>query len=308
MEHPDAPLLRRLGPQARRRPRVRRRRAAPRPSPLRAGPGASGLRRTVSPLPEPDGRRRQPARDGLRPLSRGRRPDRLLGEADRRPQARRRRSAAPVRRLRAGGRRLGLRPEDGGPDARPPLPGAEGRRRRNPDDRGPGLLLARRPRPEAARRRRPPGAGARPVGAGNQHADAAARQEPLPDPRADPSAEGRRGAPRRHPRREVRQGGDPRGLSQRDLPRAARLRVGHRCRGGGAVLLRQARLAARPLRGRDARGAHLLARALLAVPQPREGSGTPRARPEGDARREEDRPCRLRRRPRGAARRAWRSP
>ncbi len=301
MEHPDAPLFRRLGPQARRRPRLRRRRAAPRPSPLRAGPCASGLRRTVSPLPEPDGRRRQPAGDGLRPLPRGRRPDRILGEADRRPQARRRRSAAPVRRLRAGGRRLGLRPEDGGPDARPPFPGAEGRRRRNPDDRGPGLLLARRPRPEAARRSRPPGTGARPVGAGNEHADAAARQEPLPDSRAHPAAQGGRGAPGGHPRREVRQGGDPRGLSQRDLPRAARIRFRYRGRGGGAVLLRQARLAARPLRGRDARGAHLLSGPLLALPQPREGSGAPRARPEGDARREEDRPRRLRRGPRGAA-------
>ena len=123
--------------------------------------------------------------------------------------------------------------------------------RRGARGRGPALRGAPRHRPAARRSARrwanlhrgrgPPG---------RQHADPAARQELLPDARAQlrSQAQGSRdGAARRGALREA---GDPRGVSQRDLPRAARADVDPRRRRGVALLLREARaLAAARRRG-----------------------------------------------------------
>ena len=79
-------------------------------------------------------------------------------------------------------------------------------------------------------------------------------------------------------------------------------------RGGVALLLRQGRLAARAQRGRDARRPHLVAGQVLAVPQPRQRAPAARGRPEGNARAEEDRQGRVRRRERGAAHAGSRRP
>ena len=146
------------------------------------------------------------------------------------------------------------------------------------------------------------GADPRPVGPRDEHADAAAREEPLPHAGADAAAEGGRGAPRRDPRREV--------LARSEILEAYlnEIYLGQR----GSVSVTGVEEAARfyfgkPVSELDLPEAALLAglislaRALLAVPLPRAGSRAARARPEGDAGREEDRPGGLRGGPRRAA-------
>ena len=80
-----------------------------------------------------------------------------------------------------------------------------------------GLPHRHRPRPVD----QPPG---RRAAAGRQHDHPAARQERLPDEQADAGAQGQGGPDRHDGRAALRQGRDPGGLPQRDLPgpRAAR--------------------------------------------------------------------------------------
>ena len=132
---------------------------------------------------------------------------------------------------------------------------------------------------------------------GRQHAHAAAREELLPDARAELHAQApgsRDGPDRRGP---LREGRDPRGLSQRDLPRAARLDRDPRRRRGRALLLREERARSRARRVGADRGHHQEPeRALAACRQPRARARAPQSRARADARAGPHRRRRVRRR------------
>ena len=166
--------------------------------------------------------RRLPAR-----LSHG---ARLGGAAQPRGAGARRAGTQPPRLGAHGGARparaaadlLLLRPGPAREAPGAPRGGARGAGARGARRRGRPLLRARR---HLAARHRPRGdrQRARRRGApGRQHADPAAGQEPVSHPRAHGLAQVARGGARAARRPALRQARDPRGLSQRDLPRAPR--------------------------------------------------------------------------------------
>ncbi len=132
-----------------------------------------------------------------------------------------------------------------------------------------GIARAARAQPDPPRR-----------GAGRLDADAAARQEPVPDPGAHRLAQDPGGDPGAVAGAQVHQGPDPRTLPEPGLFRRRRLWR----RGGGAALFRQARPR------RDARGGRRAGRpragALAAGPEPQPASraGARRTRARGHER------------------------
>ena len=129
-------------------------------------------------------------------------------------------------------------------EQRGPRAGAAGRGAEAPGagadrDRRPQLLHPQRLRPARHRARRAERVPRRPR-AGRQHADAAAGEELLPHARAHHPAQGHRAGDGGAARAALRQGGDPRDLPERDLPRPGPRPRHPRHRPRRPALLRQA--------------------------------------------------------------------
>ena len=115
--------------------------------------------------------------------------------------------------------------------------------------RGPPLLFAFRRRSDRPGARGAQQSDARPLHPGRLDADAATRQEPVPEARAHAGAQGAGGAAGAVARAQAQQGPDPRNVSEPGLFRLGRLRR----RGRVAALLRQVRARRDAGRGRGAR-------------------------------------------------------
>ncbi len=216
----------------------------------RGGGGRRAARRGLSPGRRPRGRSSaqvsHPGRRGGGRTAGGRSPRRAGGDD---PAGR---QGGEERRARAAAPRLVLRQSGGGAPSRHPGGAAGAGGEGGAGGRGLGVLYPSRRLPHR-HRPRPVGQCARRRRAGGEHDQPAAGQERLPVEPPHAQAQGRRGADRRDARAAPRQEGDPRGLSERDLPRPQRQRQPDRPRRRRPRLLRQGRRRAVAPRGGDGR-------------------------------------------------------
>ena len=147
-------------------------------------------------------------------------------------------------------------------------------------DRGSPLLQPFRGRSDRARSRRLRQSPRRPCRPGRQHDHPAARQEPVPDARAQPRPQDPGDAAGAVARAPLHEEPDPRDLSQ---PRLSRRRhLWRRCR--GAPLFQQIGAANEPLRERRHRRPAEGADPVQPDPRPRQGRGADRAGPRQNGR------------------------